>query len=112
MDQLLSLFREITARYTDREWGKSRDDLISRAMKALRAFKEGKGIEDVRSNREISLGIEDILETLHKFTTENPHMVEKLLKVLSIYVKSPSPCKTRLISMTEVLLEDIRLVKN
>ncbi len=111
MEQVVELFRYLTDKYTDRQWAKSRDDLISRAMKALRAFKDGKTLEEVRNSRELSFEIEDSLETLRDFALKNPHLVDKLIKALGIYVKSPTPCKTRLISLVEVFLEDITAVK-
>ncbi len=111
MEQVVELFMYITHKYIDRQWAKSRDDLISRVMKALRAFKDGKTLEEVKKSKELSFEIEDSLEVLQSFALKNPHLVDKLIKALGIYVKAPAPCKTRLISLVEVFLEDIPAVK-
>ncbi len=111
LEELIRLFNYITTKYMDFQWSKSRDDLISKTIKALRAFNEGKTLEEVKNNKEISFQIEDSLETLKKFSSEHPNVVEKLIKALSIYLKSPAPCKTRLISLMEVFLEDMASTK-
>lgn len=104
--EALRTFFEITTRYTDLRWAKSRDDLISRCIKALRAFKEGKSLEEVKKNKELSFEIEESLHILESFARDHRDKVEVLIKLLSMYIKSPSPCKTRLISFAEVLIED------
>lgn len=111
MDQPLRAFFEIALKYTDLRWAKSRDDLISKVIKVLRAFKEGKNLQQIKENKDISFGIEDVLEHLENFVKENPDQVEKLIKLLSSFIKSPSPCKMKLIAFAEVLLEDRRLPK-
>lgn len=111
MEQTLRAFFEITLKYTDLRWAKSKDNLISKSIKALRAFKEGKNLQEVKENRDLSFGIEDTLEFLENFVRENPDQVESLTKLLSMFIKSPSPCKTRLITFAEVLLEDRTISK-
>jgi len=105
----LRAFFEITTRYTDFKWAKTRDNLISRAMKALRAFREGKNPEEIRHIRELSFEIEDILPLLHSFVKEHPEETERLISLLSMFIKSPAPCKIRLINFAEALLEDRRV---
>ncbi len=112
MKEPIELFRYITTKYTDIRWAKSRDDLISKTIKALRAFKDGQSVESVKNNKEISFEIEDSLEILKKFSLQHPNMVDTLIKALSLYIKSPTPCKTRLISLVEVFLEDIGASKS
>ncbi|MFN3869945.1 MAG: hypothetical protein ACK4MW_00455 [Aquificaceae bacterium] len=104
--EALRAFFEITLRYTDLKWARSRDDLISKCIKVLRALIEGKSLQEIRENKDLSFGIEDSLEFLEVFVREHPQEVEKLIKVLGMYIKSPSPCKTRMISFAEVLLEN------
>ncbi len=104
--EALRAFFEITLRYTDLKWAKSRDDLISKCIKVLRALLEGKTLQEIRKNKELSFGVEDSLELLEAFVREHPQGVEKLIRLLGLYIKSPSPCKTRMISLAEVLLED------
>ncbi|SHK17027.1 hypothetical protein [Thermocrinis minervae] len=101
MKQAIRLFHAIVTKYTDLVWMKSRDDLISKCMKALRAYSEDKEPEDKK-------GIEDSLEILRDFVQNNREAVPVVLSLLSLYVKSPTPCKSRLISFSEVLLEDNR----
>ncbi len=109
MEHTLRAFFEITLRYTDLKWAKTRDDLISRSIKALRAFKEGKGLEEIKSTRELSFEIEDSLPFLYSFVKEHPEEVERLIELLSMFIKSPAPCKIRLINFSEALLEDRRI---
>ncbi|MFN3976430.1 MAG: hypothetical protein ACK4LT_05135 [Aquificaceae bacterium] len=104
--EALRAFFEITLRYTDLKWAKSRDDLISKCIKVLRALSEGKALQEIRLNKDMSFGVEDSLELLEAFVKENPQEVERLIKLLGMYIKSPSPCKTRMISFAEVLLEN------
>ncbi|MEW6656372.1 MAG: hypothetical protein AB1353_05800 [Aquificota bacterium] len=106
MEQVLRAFFEITLRYTDLKWAKSRDDLISRAIKALRAFKEGKSIQEVKATKDLSFEIENSLEFLESFVKKHPEEVEKLISLLSMFIKSPTPCKIKLINFAEALLED------
>ncbi len=109
MEHTLRAFFEITLRYTDLKWAKSRDDLISRTIKALRAFKEGRSLEEVSSTKELSFEIEDALPLLHAFVKEHPEHVERLINLLGMFIKSPAPCKIRLINFSEALLEDRRI---
>ncbi|MFN3599443.1 MAG: hypothetical protein ACK4VK_06890 [Aquificaceae bacterium] len=104
--EALRAFFEITLRYTDLKWAKSRDDLISKCIKLLRALLEGKNLQEIRKSKELSFGVEDSLELLEAFVKEHPKEVEKLIKLLGLYIKSPSPCKIRMISLAEVLLEN------
>ncbi len=106
MEQVLRAFFEITLKHTDLRWAKSRDDLISRTIKALRAFKEGKSLEEVKATKDLSFEIEDSLEFLESFVKEQPESVEKLISLLSMFIKSPTPCKIKLINFAEALLED------
>ncbi|RMH08876.1 MAG: hypothetical protein D6699_00480 [Aquificota bacterium] len=106
MHHVLQAFHEITLRYTDLKWAKSRDDLISKSIKALRAFGEGKSLQEVLQNREISFEIEGDLQSLLEFVKSYPEDVERLIGLLSMFVKSPAPCKIKLINFVEALLED------
>lgn len=106
MEHVLRAFFGITLRYTDLRWAKSRDDLISRTIKALRAFKEGKSLQEVKATKELSFEVEDNLEFLNSFVKEHPDGVEKLINLLSMFIKSPTPCKIKLINFVEALLED------
>lgn len=105
----LRAFFEITTRYTDFKWAKSRDDLISRSIKVLRALSEGKSLQEVKNTKELSFEIEDTLTLLHDFVKEHPQEVERLVSLLSMFIKSPAPCKIRLINFAEALLEDRRV---
>lgn len=109
MPPTLRAFFEITTRYTDFRWAKSRDDLISKIIKALRAFREGKSLEEVKSTKELVFEIEESLESLYEFVKSHPEEVERLISLLSMFIKSPAPCKIRLINFAEVLLENSRL---
>ncbi len=111
MEHSLRAFLDITLRYTDLKWAKSRDDLISRVIKALRAFREGKSLEEVKGTKELSFEIEDTLPLLHSFVKEHPEYVERLIELLGMFIKSPAPCKIRLINFAEALLEDRRVSK-
>ncbi|RMH81430.1 MAG: hypothetical protein D6674_00065 [Acidobacteria bacterium] len=106
MERTLRAFYEIALAHTDLRWAKSRDDLISKTIKVLRVFKEGKGLEEVEASRELSSEIETQLNGLLRFVRENSQEVDKLIDLLSMFVKSPAPCKIKLISFVEVLLED------
>lgn len=106
MERTLRTFHEIVLAHTDLRWAKSRDDLVSKTIKVLRAFKEGKGLEEVRASKELSSEIENHLEGLLNFARENSQEVDKLIDLLSMFVKSPAPCKIKLINFAEVLLED------
>lgn len=109
MEHILRAFFEITTRHTDLKWAKTRDDLISRSMKALRAFKDGKSIQDVKAIKELSFEIENTLDLLYTFVKEHPEDVERLIDLLSMFIKSPAPCKIRLINFAEAVIEDRRL---
>ncbi|MCX8163914.1 MAG: hypothetical protein N3D14_00790 [Aquificaceae bacterium] len=104
----LKAFFDVTRRYTDLRWAKTRDDLISKSIKVLKALKEGRSVEEIKSLKELSFEIEDMVEYMHNFVKENPREVERLIELLGMFIKSPAPCKIRLISFAEVLLEDRR----
>ncbi len=107
MHPALELFLSIAKEYTDLTFGRSRDELISRSIKALRALRE-EDLENVKKNKELSLGIEAFLERFANFVKEHPEDVETLIKLLSLFIKSPVPCKIRLINFSEVLVEGRR----
>jgi hypothetical protein len=107
MHPALELFLSIAREYTDLTFGRSRDELISRSIKALRALRE-EDLEKVKKNKELSLGIEAFLERFASFVREHPEDVETLIKLLSLFIKSPVPCKIRLINFSEVLIEGWR----
>jgi hypothetical protein len=107
MRPALELFLSIAREYTDLTFGRSRDELISRSIKALRALRE-EDLEKVKKNKELSLGIETFLERFASFVKEHPEDVEVLIKLLSLFIKSPVPCKIRLINFSEVLVEGRR----
>jgi hypothetical protein len=107
MRHTLELFLSIAKEYTDLTFGRSKDELISRSIKALRALRE-EDLEKVKKNKELSLGIEAFLERFANFVREHPEDVETLIKLLSLFIKSPVPCKIRLINFSEVLIEDRR----
>ncbi|MDW8433897.1 MAG: hypothetical protein RMK35_03730 [Aquificaceae bacterium] len=104
----LRAFVSITTKYTDLKWAKTREDLISKSIKVLRAFKEGKSLEEVINSKDLSQEVEDSLEFMHQFVREHPEEVERLTHLLSMFIKSPAPCKIRLINFAEALLEDRR----
>jgi hypothetical protein len=57
MHPALELFLSIAKEYTDLTFGRSKDELISRSIKALRALRE-EDLEKVKKNKELSSGIE------------------------------------------------------
>ncbi|WP_448584337.1 hypothetical protein [Thermocrinis sp.] len=110
MHHALELFLSIAKAYTDLTFGRSKDELISRCLKAIRLLKE-QPLETVKANKEISTGIEVFLERLERFLREYPEEVDCLMELLSIFLKSPIPCKIRLINFSEVLVENRRDIK-
>jgi hypothetical protein len=107
MRPALELFLSIAKEYTDLTFGRSKDELISRSIKALKALREG-DLQRVKENKELSSGIEVFLERFANFVKEHPEDVETLIKLLSLFIKSPVPCKIRLINFSEVLVEGRR----
>jgi len=107
MRHALELFLSVAKEYTDLTFGRSKDELISRSIKALRALRE-EDLEKVKENKELSLGIEAFLERFASFVKEHPEDVETHIKLLSLFIKSPVPYKIRLINFSEVLIEDRR----
>jgi hypothetical protein len=107
MRPALELFLSVAKEYTDLTFGRSKDELISRSIKALKALREG-DLQRVKENKELSSGIEFFLERFASFVKEHPEDVETLIKLLSLFIKSPVPCKIRLINFSEVLVEGRR----
>ncbi|WP_333784313.1 hypothetical protein [Thermocrinis sp.] len=110
MHHALELFLSIAKAYTDLTFGRSKDELISRCIKALRLLKD-QSLESVKANREVSAGIEPFLERLEAFVKEHPEELDCLVELLGIFLKSPIPCKIRLINFSEVLVENRRDIK-
>jgi hypothetical protein len=69
MRHALELFLSVAKEYTDLTFGRSKDELISRSIKALRALRE-EDLEKVKENRELSAGIEVFLERFAGFVKE------------------------------------------
>jgi len=97
-------FWEVVNKFTDLKWGDVRDDLISRSIKVLRKYKEGKTPGDLK-NSKLILGIEDFYEKLYEIYKENPQSVDKLTEALSSFIKTPVPCKLKIINILETLLK-------
>ena len=97
-------FLKITLKFTDLKWGDVRDDLISRSIKVLRKYKEGRTPEDLKNSKLIQ-GIEDFYEELYKIYKENPEKVESIIQALSSFIKAPVPCKLKIIGIMESLLK-------
>ncbi len=110
MYHALELFLSIAKAYTDLTFGRSKDELISRCLKATRLLKEHP-LDTVRANKEISTGIESFLERLERFVKNHPEEVDCFVELLSIFLKSPIPCKIRMINFSEVLVENRRDIK-
>jgi hypothetical protein len=53
MHPALELFLSVAKEYTDLTFGRSKDELISRSIKALRALRE-EDLEKVKENKELS----------------------------------------------------------
>jgi len=97
-------FLEVVNKFTDLKWGDVRDDLISRSIKVLRKYKEGKTPEDLK-NSKLILGIEDFYEKLYEIYRGNPQGIDRLIEALSSFIKAPVPCKLKIINIFETLLE-------
>ncbi|NPB08489.1 MAG: hypothetical protein GXN96_06125 [Aquificae bacterium] len=100
-------FLEIVKRFTDPTWGRVRDDLLSRTMKILRKYAEGKKPDDLRDSKLI-LELEDFYERLYEIYEELGGEVENLLEALGSFVKAPVPCKLKIIAIMEKLTEGER----
>ncbi len=111
MQDTLKTFYRVITDYTDLRWAKTRDDLISKIIKVLRAFSEGKDIQDVLAERSLSAEVENSLSYLYEFSQKNKEELDKLISALGIFVRSPAPCKMTIIRLAEVLLEDRRDTK-
>ncbi|WP_461832125.1 hypothetical protein [Aquifex sp.] len=97
-------FLTIVSQFTDEKWGEVRDDLISKSIKVLRKYKEGKKPEDLKDSKLIQ-GIEDFYENLYEIYKENEEDIEKINQALSSFIKAPVPCKLKIISIFEILLK-------
>jgi len=111
MEETLRVFYRVITDYTDITWGKTRDDLISKVIKILRAYKEGKSKEEVLKDRNLSFEVEQSVDYLYTFYQERPEDTDKLMELLSHFIKSPAPCKMKIIKLMEVLIEDKRSIK-
>ncbi len=99
------IFLTVVSRYSDLKWGDFRDDLIVKSAKVLRKFRDGKGKEDVLSDRKLSQGIEEILDSLKTFAdSSEPDDVNRVIDSLLMFTKAPAPCKMKIISLLEVML--------
>ncbi|MFN3813908.1 MAG: hypothetical protein ACK4SM_04720 [Aquificaceae bacterium] len=111
MEQVLEVFYRVIKDYTDIRWGKTRDDLISKIVKVLRSFQKGKSLEDVLSEGKLLHEVESSLEYLYKFSKDHGKDIDKLIGALSVFLRSPSPCKMKIIGLMEVFFEDRRSTK-
>ncbi len=111
MEPVFEIFYRVIKDYTDIRWGKTRDDLISKIVKLLRSFQKGKSLDDVLSEKELLHEVEGSLEYLYRFSKDHEKDVDKLIGALSVFLKSPSPCKMKIISLMEVFFEDRRSTK-
>jgi len=98
-------FLRIVDRFTDRRWGEVRDDLISKSIKVLRKYAEGKSPKDLKESK-LTEGLGDFYEELYEIYKENPEGVERLAGALSAFIKSPVPCKLKMIDVLKLLLEE------
>ncbi len=99
------LFLEIVLSFSDLKWSQFRDDLIVKCMKALRKFRDGKSVQEVLQDKKLSSEIEGVLEKLHAFASSSqPQEVNRLIDALGMFTKAPAPCKTKIISIVEVML--------
>ncbi|MCS7083962.1 MAG: hypothetical protein NZL90_03120 [Aquificaceae bacterium] len=106
MQELLRELYFICKELTDLRWGKSDDESISKVIKCLRAIEDGARFDDIISNKELSLGIESLLGRLFEFSQSNKGDIKALERALLTYVKSPVPCKIRILKLLEGLIED------
>jgi len=95
-------FLEIVEKFTDPTWGKIRDDLISKVIKILRKYKEGGTPEELKDSKLVE-GLEDFYERLFEISSEVD--VEGLIEALGSFIKSPVPCKLKIIGILNVLLK-------
>ncbi len=102
---LFEAFLKIVLKFTDLKWGQVRDDLISKSIKVLRKYEEGKSPEDLKDSKLIS-GIEDFYEELYVIHQSLDGNVDKLTEALSSFIKAPVPCKLKIIGIFETLLRE------
>jgi len=99
------LFLELVLRFSDLRWLEFRDDLLIKCVKVLRRLSEGSDPEEVREDP-LSAGVEEVLDLLESFARNaDSAEVEGLMDALRIFVKSPAPCKVKIISVMESLTE-------
>jgi hypothetical protein len=108
MQDTLRVFYRVITEYTDLRWAKTRDDLISKIIKVLRAFGEGKTPEEVIKEKTLSAEVEESLSYLYDFVQRHQEELDRLINALSLFLKSPAPCKIKIIKLTEVFVEDRR----
>ncbi|HID65539.1 MAG TPA: hypothetical protein EYP32_01080 [Aquificaceae bacterium] len=97
-------FLEIVLKFTDLKWGQVREDLISKSIKVLRKYREGKSPDELKNSKLIQ-GIEDFYERLYEIYKSDPDNVEKLTQALGSFIKAPVPCKLKIIGIFESLLK-------
>lgn len=108
MQDTLKIFYRVITDYTDIRWAKTRDDLISKIIKVLRAFGEGKTPEEVIKEKTLSAEVEGSLSYLYDFVQGHQEELDRLINALSLFLKSPAPCKMKIIKLAEVFVEDRR----
>ncbi len=108
MQDTLETFYKVITEYTDLKWAKTRDDLISKIIKILRAFSEGKDLDHILKEKVLIAEVEHSLDYLHQFAQKHEKELEKLINALSIFLKSPAPCKMKIIKLMEVFVENRR----
>ncbi|HIC97135.1 MAG TPA: hypothetical protein EYP11_01885 [Aquificaceae bacterium] len=99
------VFLEVVLTFSDLRWSQFRDDLTVKCMKALRRFRDGKDLAEVRREKKISSGIEEILELLHSFAkSSTKEEINRLIDALDAFTKAPAPCKMKIIGIVETML--------
>ena len=91
-------FLKVVLEFTDLKWMDTRDDLILKTIKALRALKEGK-----EPSQKITSGIDNLLPHIRDFAREYPDKVDILTESLSQFLKAPAPCKVKMINLVKTL---------
>jgi len=99
------VFLKVVLRFSDLRWSEFRDDLVVKCMKVLRKFRDGKGVEEVLSDKKLSAEIEDVLEYLHSFASgSDKEEVNRVIDALGMFTKAPAPCKMKIIAIVETML--------
>ncbi|MEN3033533.1 MAG: hypothetical protein ABDH18_00905 [Aquificaceae bacterium] len=106
MQELLRELHHICISFTDLRWGTSKDELISKVIKCLRAIEDGARLDDILLDKEKSLGIESVLSRVFDFARENRKDIKSLERALLVYIHSPIPCKIRILKLLEALIEN------